>query len=163
MHRRLSLLILVVLVGALLGFYTLYPPLTLVDGDDHEQTNVTVAAENGTELATVDAKLAETREQRRIGLSRTDSLENGSGMLFVHSEPDTQSYVMRNMSFGLDIVFIAPNGTITEIHDAPHPDEAGTGPYSGFGQYILEVPRGWMDAIGATVGDTIEIPEPIEE
>ena len=161
MRRRLSALAAVVLVGALLAFYIATPPLPLVEPGEYGTTTVTIADENGTELATVDVRLAETRDQRRIGLSRTDSLDNGTGMLFVHSSTGTHQYHMRNMTIGLDIVFIDSNGTITAIRDAPRPAVGGTGPYSGSGQYVLEVPRGWMHAVGATVGDTVEIPDAV--
>jgi len=46
-------------------------------------------------------------------------------MLFVHDETGKHAYVMRGMSFGLDIVFVAPNGTVTEIHEAA-PDSRRT-------------------------------------
>lgn len=147
-----------VLVLALLAVYILYPPLPFVTPSEHEQTTVTVTDENGRELATVDVRVAQTSEQRRVGLSRTDSLEDGAGMLFVHSAAETHSYVMRNMSFGLDIIFIGSDGTVTEIHDAPAPPDDDS-PYRGTGQYVLEVPRGWTDAVGVEVGDTVGIPQ----
>lgn len=159
--RTRSIFVATILVGALLGFYVLSPPLILLDPDDHERTTVTITDENGTELATVDVRVAGTSAQRRIGLSRTDSLDVGSGMLFVHPSVDTRSYVMRNMSFGLDIIFIDSDGTITEIHDAPAPP-ADDGPYRGTGQYVLEVPRGWTGATGVAVGDAVEIPPAFE-
>jgi uncharacterized membrane protein (UPF0127 family) len=151
-----------VIVAALLGLYLLAPPTTLLTPAEHERTAVTLVDSNGTELASVDVRVAATGDQRRVGLSRTDSLEAGAGMLFVHDSVDTRSYVMRNMSFGLDIVFIDSDGTITEIHDAPAPP-GGDAPYRGTGQYVLEVPRGWTDAVGVSVGDGVEIPAAYRE
>lgn len=159
MKQRVSVALVALLLAALVAVLAVNPPLAFVYPAEPDRTTVTVVAENGTELTTVSVDVAETRDQRRVGLSRTDELEPGSGMLFVHSEPDSLSYHMRNMSFGIDIIFVAENGTITEIHEAPHPDEAGTGPYTGTGQYVLEVPLGYMADQGATVGDRIEIPE----
>ena len=156
--QRVSVAIVALLLVALLATLAVHPPLSLVDPDEPAETTVTIVADNGTELANVTVDVAETRDQRRVGLSRTDDLEPGSGMLFVHSEPDTLNYHMRNMSFGIDIVFIAANGTITTIHEAPHPDDGGTGPYPGTGQYVLEVPLGWMSDQCTTVGDSVEIP-----
>lgn len=145
------------IVAALLALYLLAPPTTLLTPAEHERTTVTVVDSNGTELASVDVRVAASGDQRRVGLSRTDALEDGTGMLFVHDGVDTYSYVMRNMSFGLDIVFIDSDGTITEIHDAPAPPD-GDAPYRGTGQYVLEVPRGWTDGVGIEVGDRVEIP-----
>lgn len=157
MRRTGSILLAGFLVALLLTLYVLSPPLPLLDPPSHEETTVTLTDRNGTELATVAVAVAETSEQRQIGLSRHDSLENGTGMLFVHSEVGTYSYVMRNMSFGIDIIFIDSDGTVTEIHDAPAPP-ADDAPYRGTGQYVLEVPRGYSDAVGLGAGDTVEIP-----
>jgi len=79
-------------------------------------------------------------------------------MLFVHDSSGEYTYVMRDMSFGLDIVFVAPNGTITTIHGAPEPgpDEDGTAQeYPGRGQYVLEVNRGWAAERGIEAGDEV--------
>jgi len=150
-------------VGALLllGLYALYPPLPLVDAGEYDRTTVTLVDENGDELAAVDVRIADSREKRRIGLSRTDTLDNGSGMLFVHDEPGGYSYVMRNMSFGLDIIFVDAEGTVTEIHDAPEPDGEYEQSYPGYGKYVLEVPRGFSAAVGLSVGDRVAIPDEV--
>ena len=160
MPRHGSLLVAAVLAGGLLVAFAALPPLPLLDTGDYEQTTVTVQSANGSELGTVAVTVAETSAQRQIGLSRTDRLENGSGMLFVHDEPGAKSYVMRNMSFGIDIIFIDPDGTITEIHSA-RPPPAADAPYTGRGLYVLEVPRGWASASGVEVGDTVVIPETV--
>jgi len=157
-----SILTAAVLFAALLALYILYPPVTLLDPGQYEHATVTITDGNGTERGTVDVRIAESSAQQQIGLSRTDSLENGTGMLFVHSSVETQSYVMRNMSFGLDIIFIDSDGTITEIQDAPAPPDDES-PYRGTGQYVLEVPRGWSDATGVTAGDIVEIPAGFEQ
>ena len=157
MPRARAVLAGTAIVAALLALYLLAPPTTLLTPAEHERTTVTLVDSNGTELANVDVRVAETRAQRRVGLSRTDALADGTGMLFVHDSVDTRSYVMRNMSFGLDIVFLDSDGTITEIHDAPAPP-GGDGSYRGTGKYVLEVPRGWTAATGVAVGDRVEIP-----
>jgi len=129
--------------------------------DSYGNATVTVADENGTELATVDVRIADTDRKRYIGLSETASLEPGQGMLFVHEQVDRHAYVMRNMSFPLDIVFAAPNGTITTIHHAAVEPNASGGAltrYEGRGKYVLEVPRGYTNATGIAVGDELRIP-----
>jgi uncharacterized membrane protein (UPF0127 family) len=80
-------------------------------------------------------------------------------MLFVHDAAGEHTYVMREMSFGIDIVFIAPNGTITTIHEAPEPgpnEDGNAQRYPGQGQYVLEVNRGWMADHGVEVGDEVQ-------
>ncbi|WP_135533926.1 DUF192 domain-containing protein [Halostella pelagica] len=143
--------------------------------EDRDQATVTVrdggneTTENGGEngrdgddevLAVVDAEVADTQSERITGLSEHDSLDNGSGMLFVYDDEQDLTYVMREMDFGLDIIFIGENRTITSIHDAPKPGPNEDGEeqkYSGRGKWVLEVPRGYTDANDIDEGDTIEI------
>ncbi len=126
---------------------------------DYEHTTVTVLdGETGSELGSVEAAIADTFSTRYLGLSATESLPTDRGMLFVHDSPGEYTYVMREMSFGIDIVFIDANGTITTIHEAPKPapDEDGNDHrYTGHGQYVLEVNKGWMADHGVSPGDTV--------
>jgi len=127
---------------------------------DYERATVTLRDANGTRLATVDVRIADTRPKRRVGLSDTASLAPGEGMLFVHPESGPHAYVMRDMAFPLDIVFVDANGTITTVHHAPtEPGKSGLERtrYRGRGTYVLEVPRGYANATGVDVGDEVEI------
>jgi len=114
----------------------------------------------GEALGTVEVRIAETTTQRYVGLSETESLGPDEGMLFVHESEETHTYVMRNMSFPLDIIFVAENGTITTIHHAPTPPdgEQYSERYPGYGKYVLEVNRGWTNRTGVAVGDHVELP-----
>lgn len=163
MDTRKGVVLLVVLLGSLaVAVLLVFPPLALVDPGTYETTTVTVHDQNGTRLATVDARVADTREKRRIGLMRTDSLANGSGMLFVHPDDGSYTYHMRNMGFDIDIVFVDPEGTITVIRYASAPDPGEESPtYTGRGKYALEVPRGYTNATGVDPGDRVVIPDDV--
>ncbi|NHN48282.1 DUF192 domain-containing protein [Halostella sp. JP-L12] len=130
--------------------------------DDRDRATVTVTdgdGGNGT-LAVVEAEVADTNQERYTGLSDHESLENGSGMLFVHDDENDRTYVMREMDFGIDIVFVAANRTITTIHEAPKPGPNEDGEqqrYGGVAKWVLEVPKGYTDAQGIEEGDRIEI------
>ncbi|GCF14021.1 hypothetical protein Harman_19560 [Haloarcula mannanilytica] len=119
-----------------------------------------VACSDSRQLATVSVNISFTRSQRYVGLSETESLGPDEGMLFVHEEESQHTYVMRNMSFPLDIIFIDANGTITTIHHAPTPPEGEqySEEYPGYGKYVLEVNRGWTNRTGVEVGDRVELP-----
>ncbi|WP_159904531.1 DUF192 domain-containing protein [Salinirussus salinus] len=122
--------------------------------DGYERTTVTAYDANGTELATVDVRVADTSAKRYTGLSDTDALPPDEGMWFVHPEEGRQAYVMRGMSFPLDIVFVDANGTVTRIF---HADVAETGaPYRARAKYVLEVNRGWANRTGLETGDRVE-------
>ncbi|SHG52141.1 DUF192 domain-containing protein [Halobaculum gomorrense] len=130
------------------------------DGE-YEHTTVTVVDGSGTELGSVDARVADTFDKRYTGLSDTESLGPDEGMLFVHDTEGSHAYVMRDMAFPIDIVFVAANGTIARIHHAELPAEGTSGSdltrYRGTGKYVLEVPYGWTSDHDVCEGDTVEI------
>ncbi|PSP41098.1 hypothetical protein BRC63_04730 [Halobacteriales archaeon QH_10_70_21] len=100
---------------------------------------------------------------RYTGLSETDDLPGDRGMLFTYDADRELTYVMRNMSFALDIVFVYGNGTIESIHHkrAPAPGEDGESiRAAGEGRYVLEVNRGWTTERGVEEGDRLEFDRP---
>lgn len=117
--------------------------------------------DNGSPAGTVDASVANTQSERMTGLSNHDSLAAGKGMLFVHGEATEQTYVMRDMDFPIDIIFINSSCEITTIHsaEAPTANETGEEPkyrYSGQAKYVLEVPDGYATE-RVEAGDAVEI------
>jgi uncharacterized membrane protein (UPF0127 family) len=135
--------------------YQLNPP----DADSYDRVVVTAYDDNGTELATVEALVADTRPKRIVGLSNTSDLAADEGMLFVHGSTGDYGYVMRGMAFPLDIVFVGADERVTAIHHAPVPEGGYETAYRGRGKWVLEVPRGWANRTGVDVDDRIAIPE----
>jgi hypothetical protein len=130
-------------------------PALLITG--YETTTVeAVDGDTGESLATVEVRVADGLVKRYVGLSATDDLAAGEGMLFVHDDAAERAYVMREMAFALDIVFVAPDGTVTTIHEAA-PESPPLTRYRGTGRYVLEVPRGWSERHGVDPGDRIVV------
>jgi len=147
----------VILLGAALWYAGV---VELPWESDHDGATVTLVDEDETTLTTVDAEVADSRKERIRGLSEHESLDDGEGMLFVHDEEGTQTYVMREMDFPIDMVFVAANGTVTKVASAPAPgpDEDGESiTRSGQARYVLEVPRGYADEVGLSAGDQVHI------
>ena len=126
-------------------------------GSDYETTTVVLVDTNGTELATVDAWVADTWPKQYTGLSDTETLNDGQGMLFVFDGEGDRSFVMRDMAFPLDMVFVAADGTITTIHHAPVESDGDLTQYTGRAKFVLEVPIGYTNETGVEVGDRIRI------
>ncbi|WP_254766046.1 DUF192 domain-containing protein [Salinilacihabitans rarus] len=125
-----------------------------------DRATVTVVAGDGTTKAVVDAEVADTPVERYVGLSDHDSLADGEGMLFVHGSEDERTYVMREMDFAIDVVFVGADGEITAIRHARAPDPGEDGEdlaYSGRAKWVLEVPRGYADERGIEAGDAVAI------
>ncbi|WP_436929941.1 DUF192 domain-containing protein [Halosimplex halobium] len=124
----------------------------------YETTDVRVTTPDGERLGSVTAAVADTGDLRFTGLSDTESLPEDMGMLFVYDSVGSHTYVMREMDFGLDIVYADGDGAITEIHHAPEPGPNEDGEdqtYPGRGQYVLEVNRGWTTERGVETGDVL--------
>jgi uncharacterized membrane protein (UPF0127 family) len=127
---------------------------------DYETTEVRVTSSNGEPLGSVTVAIADTAELRYLGLSDTGDLPENRGMLFVFDTVEDRTFVMREMDFGIDIVYADGDGVITGIHhaQAPEPDEDGEDQrYPGRGQYVLEVNYEWTTDRGVNVGDVLAI------
>ncbi|MGZ0745675.1 DUF192 domain-containing protein [Haloparvum sp. AD34] len=125
----------------------------------YETTEVDVRTPSGTLLGSVTAAVADTPDLRYTGLSDTESLPEDRGMLFVYDEVGDHTYVMREMDFGIDIVYADDEGVITEIHHAPAPgpnEDGNDQEYPGRGQYVLEVVYDWTTERGVEVGDMLK-------
>jgi uncharacterized membrane protein (UPF0127 family) len=142
-------------------FATVDPP----DDGEYDRATVTLVDASGERLTEVDVRIADTPEKRYVGLSATESLGPREGMLFVHDSAGQYAYVMRDMAFPLDIVFVASDGTVTTIHHAPLPPEGTSSSeltrYRGQGRYVLEFPLGTANETGLTEGDRVVIPDSV--
>jgi uncharacterized membrane protein (UPF0127 family) len=128
-------------------------------GYDYDTTDVVAETPAGERLGSVTAAISDTPEKRFTGLSDTDSLPEDRGMLFVYEEVGDLTYVMRRMSFGIDIVYADDEGVITRIHHAPEPGPGEDGneqEYPGRGQYVLEVNLDWTTRHGVEEGDVLD-------
>ncbi len=126
---------------------------------DYETTEVQVQTPDGELLGSVTAAVADTSDLRYLGLSDTESLPEDRGMLFVYDEVGDHTFVMREMDFGIDVVYADDEGVITRIHHAPVPGPGEDGSeqeYPGRGQYVLEVNYEWTTERGVEEGDVLE-------
>jgi uncharacterized membrane protein (UPF0127 family) len=160
MDRRLVAGIALLALAGGVAVVALFPGLLIGDPGEYNRTTVTASDANGTELATVEVRIADTTAKRYTGLSETDSLAADEGMLFVHEREENHSYVMRNMSFPLDIIFLDSEGTVVHIVHASVDGE--NAPYEARAKYVLEVNRGWTNQTGLSEGDRIAVPDHVQ-
>lgn len=69
----------------------------------------------------IPVSIADTEQAREQGLSDTQSLPTGSGMLFIFDTPDTYGFWMKGMQYPLDIVWLDSNLTIVDIAHSVSP------------------------------------------
>ncbi len=114
----------------------------------------------------IKIEVAQTEEERRVGLSNRDSLNEDSGMLFAFDKNDVRpSFWMKDMKFPIDIIWIN-DGKITQITSNAPTVVEGTPdnkislflPHDTV-DYVLEVNAGLSKKWGTKIGDSIKIPE----
>lgn len=99
-------------------------------------------------------QIAETEEERETGLSKTENLDQESGMLFVMPEGQSQvAFTMEDMSYDLDLIFINEDD---EVYDVQYGKAGSKDPIISTGEdtvkYVLEV----NPNSGIKVGDELE-------
>jgi uncharacterized membrane protein (UPF0127 family) len=108
---------------------------------------------NGAVKASASVEIADTAELRRIGLSKRASLPDNHGMFF----DKVGAFWMKDVHFPLDLVFVDRHGMVLEKHAMPV-DNGGRKlyrPSSTEVAHAIELPSGWCDRHGITIGDVV--------
>ncbi len=108
----------------------------------------------------LDITVLRSMQSRILGLSGRESLEVGTGLLFVFPETLYPSIWMKDMKFSIDIIFISSEGLVNEIFENVSPDTYLEKPPRQFktltaSRYVLEVPAGTSADAKLRAGMTI--------
>ena len=91
----------------------------------------------------LDVQLAQTPEQRQIGLMSRKDMPQHEGMLFVFEQPATQCFWMRNTLSPLTAAFVEDDGTIVNLADMkPQSDDSHCSAKPV--RFVLEMNVGWF-------------------
>ncbi|MEQ2008133.1 MAG: DUF192 domain-containing protein [Limisphaerales bacterium] len=93
------------------------------------------------ELAT---EIARTPTEHQVGMMWRTNMAEMEGMIFIFDAPDRRSFWMRNTLVPLDIAYIAPDGTLLEVHAAQPRNETPLPSDSDRVQFVLETRQGWF-------------------
>ena len=99
----------------------------------------------------IDTQLAQTPEQRSIGLMYRAEMPTHEGMLFVFEQASTQCFWMKNTLLPLTAAFVADDGTIVNLADMkPQTTDShcSTKPV----RFVLEMHQGWFAKKGFKAG-----------
>jgi len=77
-------------------------------------------------------------------------------VILLYETDQEHSYVMRDIAFPIDIIFIDEEGQITVIHHAELEDSEPLTEYKGWSKYGIEVPHHWTTENDINVGDTVK-------
>ncbi|HZJ40865.1 MAG TPA: DUF192 domain-containing protein [Candidatus Saccharimonadales bacterium] len=107
----------------------------------------------------INAEIARSPYKIYNGLSNRQSLCLDCGLLFIFSDLDQRTFVMRDMLFPLDIIFIA-KGQVLKIYENLAPE--GANPQNLYNSefpadQVLEINAGQAKIWGIKVGDELII------
>ena len=103
-------------------------------------------------------EVATTREEQALGLMFRRSLPENAGMLFVYKRPQAAAMWMKNTLIPLDMVFIAPDGSVLRIETNTEPFSTAVIRSEGAVSAVLELNAGQADKIGLKRGDKVVYP-----
>lgn len=120
------------------------------EGKENSENYVEIVVD-ATKSVKVNVELANSEEERRVGLSFRQYLGDYDGMLFVFESDVSNPFWMKDMKIPLDIIFVDSNYFIVDIKEAQAPC---TGTYcpniysSAPFRYVLEVNSGFVEKNG---------------
>lgn len=154
--------------------FPLFGALLLISGCGGDEPiadpiDVSVELETGTVFIATSAdtipvyvEIAETPQQRNVGLMRRLSLAADSGMIFLFEteQPPEEGFWMFNTLIPLSIAFMGEDGRIGSIKEmepcmSPYSQDCPTYPAGVPYRGTLEVNSGFFDEHGIEVGDQV--------
>jgi uncharacterized membrane protein (UPF0127 family) len=159
----LPLIILAAVITVVIIFVALDLLQTVKEPED-ERVRVSFLLDDG---STVDFKceVADNPFERSEGLQHREDLDQGSGMLFIYEDAGQRNFIMPNMNFPLDIIFISEDGTVLNVEEA-EPEQPGTPreeyvryPSDGDAMYVVEINQGLSGRYGIGPGATFTYDE----
>ena len=103
-------------------------------------------------------ELADSDEERRVGLMYRTEMADDAGMLFDFGEVQPVSMWMKNTLISLDMAFIDENGVIIRIAPETTPRSLESIKSGGAILGVLEVNGGTFDRLGVEKGDVVRHP-----
>ena len=106
----------------------------------------------------LNVEVADSAEERAIGLMHRESMPYNNGMWFIYETPRTVAFWMRNTLIPLDMIFVDQHGKVQKIHMNARPLDEMPIPGGDNIQFVLEVNAGLSERYGLGAGDFIRHP-----
>jgi uncharacterized protein len=103
-------------------------------------------------------ELALTPEQQEQGLMFRQSMAADAGMLFDFGETRPVAFWMKNTAIPLDMLFIAADGRVADIHERAVPMSEATIEARVPVRAVLELNGGTVSRLGIKLGDVVHYP-----
>lgn len=99
----------------------------------------------------IQAQVAQTPEQRSVGLMFRQEMPANEGMLFIFEQAATQCFWMKNTLLPLTAAFVADDGTVVNLADMK-PQTLDSHCSDQPVRYVLEMHQGWFAKRGIQQG-----------
>ncbi|MBI2144735.1 DUF192 domain-containing protein [Candidatus Woesearchaeota archaeon] len=125
---------------------------------DGKPATVTLYPEDS-EPVKITAEIADSPEERKLGLMHRQSLREDEGMIFIFPDSAQRTFWMKNTLIPLDIISLSEGMRIVKIHHAipcvsdPCPTYSSEAP----AMYVLEVNGNFTDRQGIAEGQAVKI------
>ena len=121
-------------------------------------TKATLTLETASGAHPFNVEVADTPQERELGLMFRTALPEDGGMLFLYETPQPIAMWMKNTIISLDMIFIDSWGRVHRIESNAEPFSLDPIPSDGDVVGILEVNAGVAEKIGLKVGDKVVYP-----
>lgn len=120
----------------------------------HVQPTVDVVI--GTQPYTLD--VADSNELRELGLSNTESLKDGAGLLMSFENDDFHSIWMKDMKIPIDVIWLNSKKEVVDIKSNLSPSSGTSRVFAPKkeSRYIIEIPAGAVKRSGVRSGDKLD-------
>ncbi len=120
-------------------------------------TRVDLRGDWGNARFTVE--VADTPDERALGLMNRPSMPASSGMLFIYEMPQSVVFWMESTLIPLDMIFMTPDGVVQRIHENAVPLDRTHIPGGDDILAVLEINGGMSAMLGITEGSELRHPQ----
>lgn len=99
----------------------------------------------------IDAQVAQTPDQRQIGLMFRKDMPQPEGMIFIFDQAAEQCFWMKNTALALTAAFVDDAGTVVNLADMK-PQTTDSHCSAKPVRYVLEMNQGWFAKRGIKAG-----------
>ena len=149
----LDLVVFVAIIGSIFYLYQTYGKETAIYLFGESKNTIFV------DDLSVIVTIADTTEERRVGLSRVSSLPDREGKLFIFDEEEDYGFWMKDMLIPIDIFWVNNNMEIVQIEKNVKPESYPATYHSPQpARFVLEFNAFFADTFKIEVGDRVTIP-----
>ena len=152
--RNGILVVFIVFILFAVLYYVRYPLRSKVTFISDSQQGVVKIHENS-----IAVEMAVTTAEKHLGLGNRDSMPLDHGMLFVFQSREQHGFVMRDMRFPLDFIWIDGIKIVDITHEVPVDTTLPLKSYQPKFPVdkVLEVNAGTAKRLNISIGDSIQI------